>query len=273
MEEQLQKIYRHIFSEKNNIPNWTTHKITVGHTHEAIHCPIPFVGKDYHKETPKILLYASAENLTGYNGYLDSDEDAINRHRNFYEWSVKKGDTFYPNVHIQPINDGTLALVALYVYMKFQPTDQIKPSEFLERFSFANYCKYTIQSENQNGHFKNQDYASNAEYLQYSHAYIKADIEILKPDYIIMPKAIYWTDRDFIDDVKGCAKIIPIYQMNARNINLRIKKYPRTPIEELEPVLCDWYKQLHSNGITGKTKENFLSIFAYIDNILQTHNI
>ena len=271
MEEQLRKIYKRIFSDRNNRPEWATHKITIEHTHELIHCPIPFVGKDYHKEATKILLYASAENLTGYTGYLDSDEDAINRHRNFYEWSVANRDSFYPCVHIQPINDGALALVALYVYMKFKSVDQINPSEFLEKISLANYCKYTIQPEKQNGQFRNRDYAGNADYLQYSHDYLKADIELLKPDYIIMPKAIYWTDKAFIDQVKGDAKIIPVYQMNARNINLRIKKYPRTPLEELDPVLRSWYEQLHSNGITGKTKENFLSVFAYIDDVLQNH--
>ena len=269
MESQLREIYKQIFASRKNEPAWATHKTTVGHTHELVHCPIPFVGKDYAQQSPKILVYASAENLTGYTGYLDSDEKAINRHRSFFNWSVAEEESFFPNVHIQPINDGALALVALYVYMKFQPVDQVTPAEFLERISLANYCKYTIQPDNEGGRFRNQDYANNAEYLQQSHTYIQTDLEALKPDYIIMPKAIYWTDRVFIDQVKGNAKIIPVYQMNARNINLRIKKYPQTPVEELNPVLRSWYEQLHSNGITGKTKENFLSVFAYLDEVLQ----
>lgn len=105
METQLREIYKQIFVSRKNEPTWATHKINIGHTHELIHCPIPFVGKNYSKEETKILLYASAENLAGYTGYLDADEDAINRHRNSFEWSVTKGDSFFPNVHIQPINE------------------------------------------------------------------------------------------------------------------------------------------------------------------------
>lgn len=273
MEAQLQEMYKQIFAGRKNEPAWATHKNAAGHTHELIHCPIPFVGKNYAQQNLKILLYASAENLAGYTGYLDIDEVAISRHRNFFDWSVAEGKTYFPNVHIQPINDGALALVALYVYMQCQPIGQITPVEFLERISLANYCKYTIQAENTSGRFRNQDYANNSEYLRQSHDYLKADLEILKPDYIIMPKAIYWADKEFIDQVKGKAKIIPVYQMNARNINLRIKKYPKTPMEELSPVLRSWYEALHSNGITGKTKENFLSVFAYLDDVLQNQQV
>ena len=65
METQLRERYRQIFTNRQNRPIWATHKITAGHTHELIHCPIPFVGKNYSEEETKILLYASAENLAG----------------------------------------------------------------------------------------------------------------------------------------------------------------------------------------------------------------
>ena len=266
MENQLLKIYTQIFASKKNEPEWAMHKATAGHTQKLIHCPIPFVGKEYARQKVKILLYASAENLTGYDGYLDDDQYAIHRHRNFFESSTSNPDTFFPNVHIQPINDGGLPIVALYLYLKFHTVDQMTPAEFLERISLANYCKYTIQSSSQN-----QDYATNKDYLEHSHEYIKADIEILKPDYIIIPKMIYWTDREFIDQIKGNAKVIPIYQMNARNINLRIKKYPQKDLAELPPVLGQWYSHLEANGIKGKTKENFLSVFFYLDEVFQEY--
>ena len=112
--------------------------------------------------------------------------------------------------------------MALYVYLKFQSIDKILPAEFLERISLANYCKYSIQPDPSKP--KNLDYAGNPNYLSESHAYVENDIKILKPDYIIMPKTIYWADRDFIDKIKGTAKIIPIYQINARNIKLAYKR-------------------------------------------------
>ena len=266
MENQLHELYTSIFASRKNEPNWAMHKAASGHTQKLIHCPIPFVGKDYPQQKTNILLYASAENLTGYNGYLDDDQYAIHRHRNFFEHSISNSDTFFPNVHIQPINDGCLPIVALYLYLQFHTIDEIMPAAFLERISLANYCKYTIQSSSQN-----QDYATNKNYLEHSHEYIKADIEILKPEYIIIPKIIYWTDQEFIDQVKGNAKVIPIYQMNARNINLRIKKYPQKGLAELPLVLGRWYNRLEANGIKGKTKENFLSVFSYLDEVFQEY--
>ena len=269
MEKSLLAVYKQIFSGRMNEPAWAVHKTTPNHTRELIHCSIPFVGKYYHQEKTKVLLYASAENLSDYcrkrQDYLDCDDYAVNRHRNSFDSSVLNPNVFFPDVHIQPINDGCLAIVALYVYLKFQSIDKISPSEFLEKISFANYGKYTITPEKQN-----RDYASDPNYLKASHAYIKNDIKILVPDYIIMPKAIYWADRDFIDSIKGNAKIIPIYQINARNINLRIKNYPRTALRELHPELMEWYAHLGSNGISGKTKENFLSIFGYLDDVVQS---
>ena len=184
-----------------------------------------------------------------------------NRKRKSYCMPAQK---IYP---IQPISDGCLTIAALYVYSKFQKVSEISPAEFLERIAFANYCKYSIQAE------QNQDYANNPDYLAESHRYIAGDIEILKPHYIVMPKTIYWTDRTFIDSIRGSAKIIPIYQINARNINLRIKKYSKAFSPKLDMVLLDWYNHLGKHGITGKTKENFFSIFDYLDYVMQNEMV
>jgi len=279
METALLKAYRQIFAGKGNTPTWAVHKTTPGHTDELVHCPIPFVGRQYAKEKVRLLLYASAENLSDYNSkgknYLDCDDYAVNRHRNSFDLSVTNPDVFFPDVHIQPISDGCLAIAALYVYMRFQAVDRISPADFLEHIAFANYCKYSIQpglarEEGRNRkQARNQDHAGNADYLKESHDYIKQDFEILQPDIIIIPKTIYYTDRRFVDQLKGGSRIIPIYQINARNINLRIKHYPRTEEKDLNEVLHEWYKNLGKHGIRNKTKENFLSIFNYIDDVLQ----
>ena len=63
-EKKLIEIYRQVFTEKMNTPAWAVHKSSPGHSHELIHCPIPFVGKYYEQQETKILLYASAENLS-----------------------------------------------------------------------------------------------------------------------------------------------------------------------------------------------------------------
>lgn len=272
METDLLLSYKDIFSAKNNNPTWAVHKITPEYSDDLIHCPIPFVGKEYKTQNPRILLYASAENLSDYNikkkTYLDCDDFAIVRHRKYFDGTAGKSDYFYPNVHIQPINDGGLLIASFYIYCKLHGSVNDVPREFLERISFANYCKYTIQPISHTRK-QNIDYPSNSKYLAESHEYIINDIKILKPDYIILPKTIYQTEYNFLNEIKGNAKIIPIYQINARNINIRISKYPKLETKDLDNTLREWYEHLGSNGISGKTKQNFLSIFSYLDYILE----
>ena len=273
VEAKLLSAYKNIFKSKNNNPAWAIHKSSSAHSEELIHCPIPFVGNQYQKQDVKILLYASAENLSDYNSkqktYLDEDDFAIVRHRKYFETTSEKSDCFYPNVHIQPINDGGLLIVAFYIFCKLHGIVMDMPCEFLERISVANYCKYTIQPPKE-ARQQNIDYPDNLKCLEESHEYIKSDIKILKPDYIILPKKIYQTDYKFINEIKGNAKIIPIYQINAKTINFHIcKKYPQMDLEKLDTIFRVWYEQLGRNGINGITKQNFLSVFTYLEDVLK----
>ena len=270
----LFKAYEEVFQSKNHSPDWAVHKIDPHNSNELIHCPIPFVGKDYLHQKTKILLYASAENLSKYHlnntPYLDDDEFAINRHRIFFEESVKKFNVFYPDVHIQPITDGGLALVTYYIYCKLNGFQELLPAEFLEKICFANYCKYTISGIYSSTGKQNLDYASNQKLLEHSHKYIEADISFLSPDYIVIPKTIYEADRSFIDSIKGNAQVIPIYQINSKNINMRIKVYPPVNERDLDPRIRNWWLHLSDGVLKGKTQQNYLSVFNYIDDVL-TH--
>jgi len=284
MEKELLEAYRQIFKSKNNEPSWAVHKTTEGHTNELVHCPIPFVGKNYAKQNVKVLLYASAENLVGYKDTdkLYCDELAINRHRNYFNDSVLNSDSFFPNVHIAPINDGSLLTVALYIYLKITKLEVSTPKDFLEMISFGNYCKYTATPKVVKGKMRNEDYVRNRRKLKESHEYIKKDIEVLKPDYIIMFGCIRDTERAFIDKVKGDACVIPIYQINATTINTKINKDERYTVDknniekhlgELEEVIQCWYKKLNDNKISGDTKKNYLSVFPYVDDVLKKEGI
>ena len=268
VEKVLLESYKQIFKNKKNDPSWAVHKRSDGHTNELVHCSIPFVGKKYGEQNTKILMYASAENLTGYCGHLDNDDYAVNRHRNKFEETAGKENFFFPNVHIAPIEDGCLAIVALYVFMKLEKIGEVTPADFFEMISFGNYCKYTKAS------VKNEDYVSDFEMVEKSHDYIRKDFEVLKPDCVIMPKSIYDKHRGFIDGIKGEAKIIPIYQINAGNINRIIKrKYPLFDEENLNNVVKYWYDNLKDNGINGTTKTNYLAVFSYLDDVLKNNGI
>lgn len=272
MKGKFLESYRTIFKVDSKSPDWAVHKTTDGREDKLIHCPIPFVGKDYYNQQNKILLYASAENLSRYhltnNGYLDDDNFAIDRHRRFFDECEINDHRFYPDVHIQPITDGGLALVAFYIFCSLNGIQNISPKQFLEKIAFANYCKYTISGSESSSGKRNLDYSSNTAYLKFSRDYVKTDFSLLRPEYVIIPKSIYQAERDFIDSVKGDAKVIPIYQINARNINLRIsKKYKALDENELPIVFKEWWMHLNDGALKGKTQQNFLSVFNYLDDI------
>lgn len=257
---KLLSAYRDIFKSKGNTPDWACRKLN---SNGLIHCPIPFVGRKYFDQPIKILVYASAENLSNYNGHIDDDTKAINRHR--YTFEETKATRFFPNVHIQPFNNGALVLCAGYILSKLFGLDDVTPAEFLETIAFANYGKYTIETDG-----SNSDYAGNPKKLKESHEYIKADVEILQPDYIVMISQMYngkGMQKSFIDDIKGHARIIPIYQITPTTINnpRTFRKFPPIVLNNLHPTLRKWYENFHAGAISS---DYFLSVFTYLDNVL-----
>lgn len=261
--EKLLKSYDSIFLFKGDTPEWAVHKRD--DRAKLIHCSIPFVGNEYCRQDKKVLLYASAENLTGYHQCsdwnLDDNETASNRHRIWFDTSLQEKGLFFPNVHIAPINDGSLILAAYYMFSKIASEEvALKPGEFIEKISIGNYCKYSIESS------ANKDYANDRSKLKVSREYVAEDLRILQPEYLIMPKSIYETERNFIDGVKGSTKIIPVYQINSGTINRIIaKKYSKYDENQLSASIVEWYNHLGKNGITGKTKDNYLAVFSYLD--------
>ncbi|MGL4981583.1 MAG: hypothetical protein ACRC4W_01775 [Treponemataceae bacterium] len=177
------KNIKKIFSEDKQNPHWAARKKTVD---ENIHPAIPFVGKNYEKT--RLLVYASAENLTYYEksdksiDKFENDELAINRRK------IKESKTsFFPNIHIAPINDGSLLICAAYILEKLN--EELKyttPYEFIENIAVDNFCKFSIKTGS-----KNIDYAKDLNKLEKSFAYVEEDLKILQPGILIIPKTIY----------------------------------------------------------------------------------
>ena len=276
--------YQKIQDSNGTVPDWAVHKRT--NATELVRCTIPFIGKEYFEQIKRILVYASAENLSTYDqmhydhwegNWLDDNEKAENRHRRcFEEFNL---DDFFPHVHIAPMNNGCLATAVFYVSHKLGLAGDSTPREFYETIAIANYGKYSIETEQQRaerlnivgqGFAKsNIDYAGNLELLEASHPFIKADLEALKPDIIILPGSVYKADRRFIDANKGDARVIPINQMNAGVINRIIaKRYSRCAIEQLPPAVRCWYDHLEKGGMVNKSKLNYLSVFTYLDEVV-----
>lgn len=270
--EKLKLEYKEIFKKENGQPTWAYHKKSS--PKQLIMPTIPFVGKNYFEQPKKVLLYASAENLSHYTkseGYLDDDDKAINRHRLFFDNSfINDEHVFYPDVHIAPIDDGRLAVAAYYLLRKRYKIPQCKPKEFYEKICFANYGKFSAETNS------NKDYASKKQKLYASTDYILRDLKILKPDIIIMVKSMLngGKQRDVLKSSGLKLDIFPIYQITPRNINKYIKNYNNKNYKHLDDNIKLWFTNLKNNGrgsVTGKTKENYKSLFSYLDSIEVEH--
>lgn len=235
---------------------------------------IPFVGKEYFSNPNgcRVLLYASAENLSGYADGIEelSEEYRVHRCRQSFEASVAEGD-FFPSVHIQPINDGGLLVVAYQILKRIlgdafeKNYGNMQPAEFLEHICCSNYGKFTLHV----GDGKtNYDYAGKKRILKLCHAYVKADIDVLKPDIIIMPKSMYegaGQKKSFFEKYFSAEefKVIPVYQVNSTVVNCHIgSKYIRKNINELTENEMLWHKNLKRVSQT-----NFSSVYSYVDSL------
>jgi len=261
--EKLKKHYRDFFRVNKNNPNWAVKKKS---SDERIHPAIPFVGKSY--ENTKFLLYASAENLIYYeknpkDNWLDNDESAINRR------NLSNGG-FFPDIHISPVNDGSLLVVAAYILDKLKiHLDYSNPYEFIENIAIDNFCKFSIKTPEDDR--TNKDYVKDESKLSVSYDYVKSDLEILKPNILVIPKTIfdhYLVQKIIKTTLPNCL-ILPIYQINSSNINRIISpKFEKKSKNEIPKIMLNWQENL-SNGITGQTNLNFYSVYTYLDTLLK----
>lgn len=285
---EYQKIHN---NQKDEIAKWAVHKIRTDKKDETVVPTIPFIGKRYFEQDKRILVYASAENLANYcygeisdRPWLDDDEKAGNRHRLCFD-NQEAQTKVIPYVHCGPMDTGLLLTAVMYLVWKLNISDisNISPREFCETICFGNYGKYSIETKEQERKRKgndkkrlnkNIDYAGNIDLMSASHSFIETDIKELKPDYIILPATMYNSAKKFIDSIKGTAKIIPIMQMLASNVNnhiapnkKRINKYKCYTVEELHPTIQNVYREM-----TDVSLNNYLYVFGYLDTVLSTIN-
>ena len=140
----------------------------------------------------------------------------------------------------------------------------------LENVAFANFGKFSIKGNGK----ENIDYANDYCKLENSLEYVKADLEILKPDIIIIPSTIYNHSKikRIFKNQYPKSKIIPIYQIHHFNINRkdRVKRFEKKD-KSLLGVLTEWQKYF-GKGLTGITNDNFFSFYTYLDKIIEEMN-
>jgi len=170
---------------------------------------IPFVGDGYGQDGRcKLLVYGSAENLnfdrTGQLTYFRNREQ-------FDGW---KNNSFFPPIHMTPISDGTLLTLARYLLHVFkQEPFSVEPEAFLQQIAVGNYGKFSLRGDS------NEDYANKPMLLKDSDQYVLADLELLEPDMVILPKTIHWSRfKTLLKERVGHEpkEVWRIYQTNTR---------------------------------------------------------
>lgn len=246
--------YKNIFS-KSEQPDWAVENKING---EKVTPSIPFVGKSYNHVRNKILVYASAENLTYYeygnssNNLLES-EMSWNRRR--HSLDRNKGD-FFPNVHMAPINNGGLISAVAYICHKYNLLDVPEsPHDFIESLSVDNLCKYSIKTIG-NSSTKNIDYINDPDKLNFSLRYIESDLEILKPDYIFIPYSAYNVGqiKNVVSAQLPDCVVIPLYQLTSTVVNCHISpKFSEDKVLKMKnstpsEIQC-WVDNVSINGL------------------------
>ena len=221
LEKKLESAYRRKYSSQGNPSGMFNVKP-----------PIPFVGNIYGVTTPRIISYASAENL-GYafdsNLKPESNErihtsnyNQYTRARDFYCDHMRE---YFPYIHCSPFNNGSQLFLTRNI-LNILGHDTLfsnHPFGFIEQISAGNFGKFSIASG------ANQDYAGSASNIKHSLDYIQEDFNILKPEIIILPRTIFNTmDRikkwdAILNQAKmHSATFIKIYQLTFFN-NSRVK--------------------------------------------------
>jgi hypothetical protein len=187
---------------------------------------IPFVGKQY-KPGRGLLIYASAENLTGLNGHVlpvfFRSPAVWNRYRVQYQAEDRDKGGFFPYVGIQPANDGGLLAAGLFIAEHYQLPRAATPRAFLERTAISNWCKFTIQSGT------NRDYIGNVDKLIVSLPYVVNELATLRPRVVLLPKRL-WDQPSLRAAMRGASPrtlFLPAPQFNARVINTRLASFDR----------------------------------------------
>jgi len=188
---------------------------------------IPFVG--IHYEPGGILVYASAENLSYYERNPEdkptymTDERALDRHR---AANVQASGAFFSNIHIQPFNDGKLIIALQYYLAKHHQPKEIhrNPKRLLERIAAANFSKFSIKGE------VDRDIAGNMNKLRESMAYVSADLEVLKPAVVIMPRSIFKHEPicEMIRRISPATKVIALPQFTPQVANIHLSHHAKS---------------------------------------------
>jgi hypothetical protein len=126
LEVLLQTRYETAFRTETS-PDWAVRNKKDNH---VIRPSVPFIGRRYAASRNKIAVFASAENLTYY-------EECIEERHFFENWKAEPV-SFFPKVHIAPVENGGLICAALFLFKLLGTEWMGEPQDFLEEIAVGN---------------------------------------------------------------------------------------------------------------------------------------
>jgi len=212
---------------------------------------IPLIGSGY-RSGRSILIYASAENLSWIAklGQIPparfTTNNAWNRYRVKYEAEGRNSPAFFPDVGIQPVNDGGLLAAGLFIARKLRLACPVRPRRFLEKIAVTNWCKFSIRSDT------NHDYISDISRLTPSLPFVVGELAVLRPAVALMPNRV-WKHPILSAAMRGASpetRFIPVPQFNTTVVNCHLTEYDRSARrlqrQSAGTSLAKWMAELRS---------------------------
>ncbi|HNK84969.1 MAG TPA: hypothetical protein PKL41_07195, partial [Flavobacteriales bacterium] len=219
--------------------------------------PIPFVGSAFGESgRPKVLVYASAENLSNPGQVVGlRNAAAMCRSRRAWLDGGKQHD-----VHIEPINNGGLLKVARHIIEELGYRDQFSctPRSFLEEIAVANPGKFCIDPSKFEKKV-NLDYARDWKKFKEQTAYIRADLKRLSPRVLILPATIHRSlcRTDLKPELDLVPKVVLINQVQQRAIFRKHgNRVPKDNAATLPSGYGDWKAPPYANSYIRWMMEN-----------------
>lgn len=232
-ETKLLKIYKKLWLT-NGAPAW------------AFQIPpaITAIGSKMRKH---IISFASCEN---FKGEYPSELINIYKVRGFdyvvsrSRWPSKESQ-YFPHRHITPFDCRDQYVITWFALRMLEHDLSDEISEFSEQISTANPFKFTIFHEADE---TNKD--PKKEHVPKSLPYLKADLRVIKPEVIIIPKSRFelfgskpeWKDMLNEASIKHIVQFVWIEQAGQRRINISQLSTSSIVESECEPINT-WIKE------------------------------
>jgi hypothetical protein len=148
---------------------------------------IPLVGKKYDKAEKKILLYATAQNLSPGNATEYCKNMNKLTERLYYPWDdfskkYPENGLKYYDISISPYASGVLpALIGVFLYAQFKIAIK-NLSQIHDHVAISNYYKFSFNKGSKDIHPNNLK--DPTEYYKLNDDLVEAEIKVLQPDYI-----------------------------------------------------------------------------------------